>query len=229
MKKFLTAILGLVALSLALPAHAAGLKRETLVTRLDTCEAILQDLQASTKTAIPASILKQARGIIIVNQVQAGLFFGVKDGYAVVLVRRPGGKWSVPAFLNAGEASFGLQAGVKTINAVMVLLDDSTARLLLNRRVNFGAEAKAVAGIHAAEGEKVTKSIPAGANVLVYTLGEGYYLGAAIKTGYMAPNEEANRLFYNTNYRIPELLYSDWVPAPPEAHYLIDYVTRLSQ
>lgn len=228
MKKFLTVICSAVLLAVALPAHAANVKRSTLVERLDTCEAILQDLQSSTKTAIPADVLRRARGIVIVNQVQAGLFFGVKDGYAIALVRRPNGRWSVPAFLNTGEASFGLQAGVKAINTVMVLLDDNTARLLLNRKVNFGAEAKAVAGVRAAETEKVTKALPADANVLVYSLQEGYYLGAALKTGYISPNEDANRVFYNTNNKLPELLYSDWVQPPTEAQFLMNYVTRLT-
>jgi lipid-binding SYLF domain-containing protein len=45
----------------------------------------------------------------------------------------------------------------------------------------------------------------------------------------MSPNDDANRIFYNTNNRLPELLYSDWVQPPPEVHYLVDYVTRLSQ
>lgn len=228
MKKFLTVIFSAVLLAAALPAHAGNVKRSTLVERLDTCEAILQDLQSSTKTAIPADVLRRARGIVIVNQVQAGLFFGVKDGYAIALVRRPNGRWSVPAFLNAGEASFGLQAGVKAINTVMVLMDDNTARLLLNRRVNFGAEAKAVAGVRAAEAEKVSKPLPGEANVLVYSLKEGYYLGAALKTGYIAPDEDANRVFYNTNNKMPELLYSDWVQPPSEAHFIMDYVTRLT-
>jgi len=229
MKKFLTALLFIAALTGTLTAQAYQVKRTTLVERLDTCEAILQDLQSSTKTAIPADILRRARGIVIVNQVQAGFIFGVKDGYAVALVRRPNGRWSVPAFLNAGEASFGFQAGVKAINTVFVIMDDATARLLLNRKVNFGAEAKAVAGVRAAESEAVTKHLPGNANVLIYTLGEGYYLSAAIKTGFMSPNEESNRVFYNSTNKVPELLYSDWVQAPPETHYLINYVTRLTQ
>ena len=229
MKKLLTTLLCLAALAGAHTAQAYQVKRSTLVERLDTCEAILQDLQSSTKTAIPADILRRARGIVIVNQVQAGFIFGVKDGYGVALVRRPNGRWSVPAFLNVGEASLGFQAGVKAINTVYVIMDDPTTRLLLNRKFNFGAEAKAVAGVRAAEGEAVTKHLPGNANVLVYVLGEGYYLSAAIKTGFMTPNEEANRVLYNSTNKVPELLYSDWVQPPPETRFLISYVTRLSQ
>ncbi len=228
MKKFLTALFCLTACAVMLPA-AAGLTRASVIERLDSCEAILQSIQGNIKTAIPSDILRRAKGIIVVNQFQAGFLFGIKDGYAIALVRRPNGKWSVPAFLRAGEISFGLQAGGKAINAVYILMDDATTRLLFKNRMNLGAEAKAVAGIRTAEREAVTKSIPTEASVLVYSTVEGFYLGAALKTGYMSPHDEANRLFYNSNDRMPELLFSDWVKAPPEAHFLMDYVTRITQ
>ncbi len=228
MKKFLTALFCFTALTGAASA-AIGLTRATVVERLDSCEAILRDIQGNIKTAIPADILRRAKGLVIVNQFQAGFIFGVKDGYAVAMVRRPNGKWSVPAFLRAGELSFGLQAGGKTINAIYVLMDDSTARLLFKNRFNLGAEAKAVAGIRAAELESVTKSIRTEPNVYVYSAIEGLYVGAAIKTGYMSPHDDANRLFYNSNNRLPELLFSDWVTPPPEAHFLMDFVTHVTQ
>ncbi len=227
MKKFLTALFCVTALAAMLPA--AGLTRETVVSHLDSCEAILQEIQGNVKTAIPADILRRAKGLVLVNQFQAGFIFGIKDGYAVALVRRPNGKWSVPAFLKAGELSFGLQAGGKSINAVYVLMDDDTARLLLKNRMNLGAEVKVVAGIRAAEREAVTKSLPSNANVLIYSTTEGFYAGAAVKTGYMSPSEEANRVFYNSNHRMPELLFSDWVTPPTEARFIMDYVTRLTQ
>jgi lipid-binding SYLF domain-containing protein len=228
MKKFLTSLFCFTALVAASTAVAA-LDRATIVSHLDSCEAILQDIQGNVKTAIPADILRRAKGIVIVNQFQAGFIFGVKDGYGVALARRPNGKWSVPAFLRAGELSFGFQAGGKAINAVYVLMDDNAARLLFKGRFNLGAEAKAVAGIRAAEVEGVTKSISTQPDVRVYTTTEGLFLSAAIKTGYMSPHEEANRVFYNTNNRLPELLFSDWVTPPPEAHFIMDYVTRLTQ
>ena len=103
------------------------------------------------------------------------------------------------------------------------------ARLLFKTRMNFGAEAKVVAGIRAAESERVTQSIPTEANVLVYSTTEGLFVGAALKTGYMSPHDEANRLFYNSNDRMPELLFSDWATLPPEARFLHDYVTRVTQ
>ncbi|MEI6106048.1 MAG: lipid-binding SYLF domain-containing protein [Opitutae bacterium] len=228
MKKFLLALFSVTLLAGALSA-ANGLSRSSIVERLDSCEAILQDLQGNVKTAIPADVLHRAKALVIINQFQAGFIFGIKDGYAVALVRRPNGKWSVPAFFRAGELSIGLQAGGKSINGVYVLMDDATVRLLLKNRMNLGAEAKAVAGIRAAESDTVAAKLRSQANVLVYTSTEGLFLGASIKTGYMSPHEEANQMFYNSSNRLPELLFSDWVTPPSEARFLMDYVTRLTQ
>jgi len=225
MKKFLTAVFSLAVLAVTLPA---GFDRKDVITQLDSCEAILQDMQGNVKTAIPAEVLRRAKGLIIVNQFQGGFIFGIKDGYGVALVRRPNGKWSVPAFLRAGEFSFGLQAGAKSINAVYVLMDENAARLLFKNRMNLGVDAKVAAGIRAAAREAVTKTLPGDANVYVYSSVEGLYAGATIKTGFLSPHQRANELFYNSSHRMPELLYSDWVTPPQEAHFIMDYVTRLT-
>jgi len=228
MKKFISLLFActlLAGLSRAEPA----VSRATIIEHLDSCEAILQDIQGNFKTAIPSDILHRAKGIVIVNQFHAGFFLGVKDGYAVAMVRRPNGRWSVPAFLRAGELSFGLQIGGKSVTAVYVLMDDAAARLLFKNKFNLGADAKATAGIRAAEREATTTTLRTESNVLVYSASEGLYLGATIKTGYMSPDNEANQIFYGTKDRLPELLFSDWVTPPPEAHYLMDYVERLTR
>jgi SH3 domain-containing YSC84-like protein 1 len=227
MKKLLTAIFCLTALAITLPA--SGLTRQDVVKHLDSCEAVLQDIQGNMKTAIPADVLRRAKGLVIVNQFQGSFIFGIKDGYAVAMVRRPNGKWSVPAFLKAGEISLGFQVGAKSVTAVYVLLDDSATSLLLKNRMNFGAEAKAVAGIRAAETQAVTNPLPGDANIYAYSASEGLFVGASIKTGFLSPSEESNQIFYGNKLQLPELLFSDWVTPPPETRFIMDYVTRLTQ
>jgi lipid-binding SYLF domain-containing protein len=213
-------------LSLATAASAADYKRPDYVARLQTCEAILQGTMLNPASAIPADVLRRAKGLVIVNQVQIGLLLGVKDGWGVAMVKKPSGQWSVPVFIKAGELSLGLQAGGKTIETIYVLMDDSSARLLFRTRFKFGLDAKAVAGPHAAEAERSTPVFDA--PVLVYTNVNGFYAGATVKTGTMAPLVEATQQFYQTRYGVPEILFSDWVQPQPEAQELMSYVQRLS-
>jgi SH3 domain-containing YSC84-like protein 1 len=215
------------ALSLATAAQAADYQRADYVSRLQTCEAILQSMQLYPATAIPADVLHRAKGLVIVNQVQVGFLLGVKDGWGVAMVRKPSGQWSVPVFIKAGELSVGLQAGGKSIETVYVLMDEAATRLLFQTRFKFAMDAKAVAGPHAAEAERSTPVFDA--KVLVYSNVSGFYAGATVKTGTMAPQVEATQQFYHTRYGIPEILYSDWVQPQPEAQQVMSYVQQLTQ
>jgi len=223
MKRLLLLALGL---ALATAVRAAEFQRADYVARLQTCEAILQEIMMYPDHAIPADILHRAKGLVITNQVQVGVLLGVKDGWGIAMVKKPNGQWSLPVFIKAGELSFGLQLGGKAIEGVYVLMDDAATRLLFRTRFNFGVDAKAVVGPAAAETERTTK--PLNAQVLVYTNVKGFYAGATIKTGAMSPQVDATQEFYQTYYGIPEILFSDWVQPQPEAQELMNYVARLS-
>src|SRR5690606_5859230 len=213
MKRIL--LLATACLFAATGAAAREPSRQDYVERIESCEAILREFMASPETAIPSEVLQRAKAIVITNQFRAGFILGVKDGYGVILAKRPNGSWSVPALLNAGEASIGLQLGGTAVETVYVLTDDTTPRLLFDGRFNIGADAKAVAGPRAAEVESMNQGILT-TPVIVYTKSKGLFAGATVKAGWIQRNDRANRNFYNTDYTLPEILYSDWVQAPSE-------------
>lgn len=226
MKKIV--LLSLLALFSALTTRAAtaAVTRSDLVKRVESCEAILREFMANPETAIPASILQQAKALVIVNQFKAGFILGIKDGYATMLVKQANGRWSIPVLLSAGEASLGFQAGAKAIETIIVMTNDETPRMLFNQRFNVGVDAKAVAGPKAAEAQR--DNHPIVAPLLVYTKSRGLYAGATVKTGYIARNDESNFKLYNTQYTLPELLYSDWVKPPSEVVPLMQYVQQIA-
>ena len=215
-----------LAATLAAPAFAETTRADYTV-QVESCEAILQEFMASPKTAIPAQVLRNAKGIVIVNQFQLGFFIGGKGGYGIVMARKPDGRWSVPAFLDAGEASFGFQFGGRSLNTVYVINDEAGVRLLYKSKFNFGINANAVAGPRVAEAEEASQIIKA--SVYVYQKSNGLYAGAKLKTGWLTPHNSANRTFYSTEHRMPEILFSDWITPPQEVVPLMNYVTRLTQ
>lgn len=222
-------LLVLLALVLSLPAHADDRRRDTLVGRMESAEAILREFMADPETALPREVLQQARGLVIVNQFRAGFIVGAQVGYGVILVRRPDNTWSIPVFLKAGEASVGLQLGAKAVETIYVITDDETPRLLFqNRRFNIGVDARAVAGPSSADAEAVNREI-LDTPVLVYTKNRGLFAGATVRTGWLARHDEANYRFHNTTRTLPELLYSDVVPGAPESRPLRDYVRAITR
>ena len=224
MKKFL--LLSLLALFGAALVRAEA-SRADLIDRVETCEAILQEVQNRRETAIPPAVLRQAKAIVIVNQFKAGLILGVKDGYGVIMVKNADGRWSLPVLINAGEASLGLQIGASSVQSIYIITDTNTPRLLFKQRFNVGVDAKAIAGPKAAEAERFNAEILR-TPMLVYTKSAGLFAGATIKAGHFSRNDKANFQLYNTKYTRPELLYSDWVQPIPEVQPLMNLLQRLA-
>ena len=111
MKRLL--LLSLVALFGASLVRAEA-TRADLADRVESCRAILEEFQRGPH-AIPTEILKRAQAIVIVNQFKGAFLLGIKDGYGVILVRKPNGGWSLPVLISAGEASLGLQVGATAV------------------------------------------------------------------------------------------------------------------
>ena len=219
----LIAILG----ATSVRANDRNTPRGDLVVRVETCEAIVREFMANPTTSIPRGVWQNARGVMILSQFKAGFIFGVKGGYGVLMVKKPGGRWSLPVLIDASEASLGLQVGAKSVDTVCVLTDDATPRLLFTNRYNIGVDAKAVDGPNSAEYENNAKTIFI-APVLVYSKSVGLYAGATVKAGHVQRNDPANFILYNTSYTLPELLYSDWVTPPTEVQPLMAYLQQLA-
>ena len=224
MKKLL--LLSLVALFGAALLRAEP-TRADLVARIETCEAILQEFQTRSALRPSPEAWKSAKGILILNQFKAGFLIGVQDGYGVIMVRKANGRWSVPVLVNAGEASLGFQIGAKSVESLFIITDENTPRSLFTRRFNIGIDAKAVAGPKAAETERNNHEMLR-TPLLAYTKTVGLYAGATVKAGHIARNDKANFELYNTQYTMPELLYSDWVQPPPEVQHLMALIQKLA-
>ncbi len=218
--------LGAPAVAEAAPVPAP--EPDKLAARLENAEAILREFQADPQLAIPAEVLREARGLVIVNQVKGGLVVGLQFGYGVVLARRPDGSWSVPVFVRAGEASLGIQLGGQRTETIYLLMTDDTVRMLFSGRVNIGVDAAAVAGPRGYEAEKVNRAI-LDTPVLVYGRNHGLYAGATVKTGWIDRNDGANREYYATDHTLPELLFGDVAAPGPRARPLVDLVTEITR
>jgi lipid-binding SYLF domain-containing protein len=214
-KRFAAAVL-LTALSSSGLFAASKTYREKLVDKLNACEYTLQVVMSKAETAVPAKLLHDAKGVIVVHEYRAGLIFGGQSGSAVLVARIPStGAWGPPVFLDPGGFNVGLQAGVKEINTVFVLNTDEAVRRAYSGRFNLGADAFAVAGPKAAETDNL--ELFKKADVFVYTSTGGLYAGATVKTGWISPNDRANREFYHTPFATPEIVLSTWFTPPPEA------------
>jgi len=209
-------IAALVAFSAAGLQAAKKTFREQLAEKLLACEYALEVVMSKPETAVPTQEIKEAKGIIIMRQVRAGLIVGGQGGSAILICRVPqqGNQWGPPVFLDPGGVNFGLQAGVSEINTVILLNSDEAVRRAYSGRFDLGADAKAVAGpLNANKDNSDLMKAP----VRIYTSFGGAYAGATLKTGWIKPFEKANRELYRTAFATPEIAISTAFQAPTEA------------
>lgn len=216
--KFLrfASIAALVAFSAAGLQAAKKTFREQLAEKLLACEYALEVVMSKPETAVPAQEIKEAKGIIIMRQMRAGLIIGGQGGSAVLICRVPqnGNQWGPPVFLDPGGVNFGLQAGMSEINTVILLNSDEAVRRAYSGRFDLGADAKAVAGPKSANKDN---SDLMKAPVRIYTSLGGAYAGATLKTGWIQPFDRANHELYQTAFGAPEIAISTSFQVPSEA------------
>ncbi len=213
------ACLGFVLFAAALNAAP---KREKLVDRIVAGEYVLEEIMADPATAIPADILQDAQGIIFTLNYRGGIMIGGHAGNGVLIAKNPlTDEWGVPAFVKTGGANIGLQLGVKEFDAVYVIMDLDTVRKAYTGRIDFGADAAAVAGPLESSSEARQSEDYKNAKILVYSNKKGLFAGVAVKAGWVSPDNRATQAFYNTDYNMPEIVLSDWFELPVEANALL--------
>src|SRR5207245_306253 len=143
---------------------------------------------------IPAETLRKAEGIVLLDRTKAGFIFAFQGGGGLAMVRdSKSGKWGPAAFLEATEASLGLQVGGQQSFFVILLMSTNAARALMDGAIEFGGEARGTAGNASAGAESSFKPQP---SILVYDDRAGLYGGAAIKGGSISPDDDANTAYY---------------------------------
>jgi lipid-binding SYLF domain-containing protein len=163
-------------------------------------------------------LLKKAKGVFISPQMLEGAFvFGVSGGSGVLLARDPGtGSWNGPAFYTVGEVSFGLQAGGKASEVVMLAMTDRGVNALLSPSVKLGADVGVAAGPVGAGASAATANISA--DILIFALSKGLYAGVSLEGAVVAVLNEWNGAYYKKRGVTPaDILIRKDVSSPDSA------------
>jgi lipid-binding SYLF domain-containing protein len=117
-----------------------------LEARFASAELRLQELQAKPGKAIPAAVLANAQGIIIIRKLKVGAGIGAEAGGGVVLVKN-NGDWSAPSFTLAAEGIWDMRFGAQDSDIIMVFMTRESLDLLRKEGdANLGIEIQATVG-----------------------------------------------------------------------------------
>ena len=204
---------------LALAGSVNAVDRSELDARLRKLELKFDALQAKPDKRVPAQLLRQAHGMILLDRTKAGFIFAYQGGSGVVMVKDPATqRWSAPAFLSANEASLGFQIGGQQTFVVILLMHTNAIQNLAEGNFSFGGEASGTAGNNSSGVEGgVSSSEPLS---VVYTDREGLYGGAAIKGDAIAPDTDANLAYYGQYFSLNDILFGHKAGTTPAGEEL---------
>jgi lipid-binding SYLF domain-containing protein len=208
MKKLAIAVL---TLSMA-PFAFAGTGLEDSTARLQNAGVVLHEIMAAPDKGIPEEVLNDAKCIAVVpNMGKGGFIVGGEHGRGVVTCRTSHG-WSAPAFISIGGGNFGFQAGVESVDLVVLFMNDKGVQGLLSSKFELSGEASAAAGPvgrHASAGTDWKMNTEA----LSYSRTKGLFAGVALDGAKIQQDNDSTVAIYGKKVNFRKTLSGD-VHAP---------------
>ena len=183
-------------LTLGVSISESGVAQSVEEARLTSAGAVLQTLMENPETAIPAELLRQARGVAVIpGAVRVGLIFGGRRGRGIVTIRGEDGNWTNPSFITMTGGSFGAQIGIESTDIVLVFGSERSIRNIGRGKFTLGGDAAVTAG-PVGKATQATTDLTFTSEVYAYTNSRGLFAGASLEGTRIGIDVEANNDFY---------------------------------
>lgn len=218
MQRILVVLAVLLFPAFSLPIQAAG--------PADKLARANEVLAYGLDRGIPPALLARAKAVAIFPDVVKGsLIWGARHGEGVILSRAEDGTWSGPAFFTITGGSWGIQAGIRNYDVVLLIMNDRGLGALLNERVTLGGDIGITLGPTGPMGE-ADVDMAMRAEVLSYSWGRGLHVGASVQSAVLLPKSAWNREVYGRAITPAEILIQRSAQAPESARGLIETLGR---
>lgn len=170
---------------------------------------------AGMKESIPSQLMKKAEGIIVIpNLIKAGLGIGGERGKGIAMLKRSDGTWSNPVFVTLTGGSIGFQAGVESIDLVMVVTKGSILTKLGTGEFTLGGDAGVAAG-PVGRSTSATTNEEFNAEIYSYSRTKGLFAGLSLNGSRLAPDKDFNRQYYGSSSN-PSMIFKSKASTKPE-------------
>ena len=205
----------------------AAVAAERQEARLSTSTQVLDELLQMPEQNIPGWLLERAHAVAVVPKViKVGLGIGGRRGKGVLVVRKDGGGWSNPVFVNLTGGSFGFQVGVQSTDIVLVFTSRHSIEGIVGGKVTLGADASVAAGPVGRQSSAAT-DVGLTAQVYSYSRASGLFAGVALDGSALTIDHRSNELFYGRpSVLASEIIRSDAPAAPAPADNFIAAIER---
>jgi lipid-binding SYLF domain-containing protein len=213
MTRSATMTAALIALLLCGPGRALADDIGDAKNIINQAEATLKNFMNDPDMKWFGSHLQEAKGVYIVPKLTKGAFiFGVEGGNGVVLAREDkSGGWSEPVFYETSAASFGLQAGAQSSEAVVLIMTPKAVDSLMANKIKLGADGSVAIG---PKGGGADTNLAA--DFVTFTRAKGLYAGVSFDGASIRSRDELNAAYYGQDVRPSDIIIAH--KAKPNAH-----------
>lgn len=163
--------------------------------KLDASVRVMQEF-GKLRESIPKQLMQKTEGIIIIpGMINAGFVLGGKRGKGVAMIKNENGTWSNPVFLTLTGGSLGFQAGIQSVDLVLVFLNKTALLNIGKSSFTLGGDISVAAG-------PVGRSSSAGTDykleseVYTYSRSKGLFAGISVSGSSLDIDQKANGSFY---------------------------------
>ena len=180
---------------LMLEAKVGQQKLQELLNRSETSlRSMLSDRGFS---ALPKVLDKAKGGILIIpSLVKGGFIIGGSNGSGVLFARDDVHGWKGPCFVNLTSLSAGLQIGVENSEVVLVIMNKRALKMLVEKRVSFGAGVSVAVG-PVGGGIAAETTLNFDSDTYVFSRSKGLFAGGAINGSAIVSMGDWNKLYYD--------------------------------
>jgi len=205
-------VLGLFALPAFADNDAADARK-----KLERADAVLKASLEAPDRGLPQDMLAKAECVGIFPDVKKAAFIvGGQGGTGIFTCRDASGMMGAPAFFKIGGGSVGWQFGGQETDLILLVMNDSGMKHLLDDKFTIGAEATATAG-PVGRTAKAATDAQLHAGILSWSRSQGAFLGAALDGSVIKPDKDMNRAFYGSDVTAKGILMDRTVKAPADA------------
>lgn len=206
----------------------AGSPAEDSKERLHTAATVFSEVTSAPDKGIPHDLIEKSKCIAIIPGVKKAAFIvGAKYGKGFVSCRNASdGKWSAPAAVRVEGGSFGFQIGGEETDVVMLVMNDSGAKKLLESKFTLGGEGEVAAGPVGREASANTDAKMT-AEILSWSRARGVFAGVSLQGATFREDTEDNEAMYGKKLSNREIVTS-WHEKTPAGAELIAMLNRYS-
>lgn len=164
---------------------------------VDRSTLAVQELLGNDRDLLDAaSLLRNARAVMVCPRLfRAAFFLGGEGGGCVLSARDGGGGWSSPAFYSLGSGNLGFQFGIQDSQTIIIIRSDRGLNAVLDSQFKFGADASVAVAAYGGSVQGATTS-NLGADIVTVSRSRGLFAGVALDGTILSSRTEWNNAYY---------------------------------